>query len=115
MFHQSVSFYNPWFLLLLGLVPLVAVWSYDSLAGLGKWRRWIAILLRSSVMVLLIFALADLQRLRADSVVSDTAALDYPNTHVHFVGGRPRVWVEHSVLGDGNLFPHHHVGGSAAH
>ena len=76
MFHQSVSFYNPWFLLLLGLVPLVAVWSYDSLAGLGKWRRWIAILLRSSVMVLLIFALADLQLLRSNDRITVIYLLD---------------------------------------
>ncbi|MCH2116581.1 MAG: VWA domain-containing protein [Pirellulales bacterium] len=76
MFHQSVSFYNPWFLLLLGLVPLVAAWSYDSLAGLGKWRRWIAILLRSSVMVLLIFALADLQLLRSNDRITVIYLLD---------------------------------------
>jgi len=76
MFHQSAAFHNPWFLLLLGLVPLVTVWSYHSLAGLGKWRRWIAILLRSGVMVLLIFALADMQLLRSSDRVTVIYLLD---------------------------------------
>ncbi len=57
---------QPWWLLLLGLVPLVVLWSYRSLAGLGPVRRWVAIGLRSSLIILLALALAEV-RLRHQS------------------------------------------------
>lgn len=56
-----LSFERPWFLLLLVLLPLIWVLSFNSLAGLGKWRRWFALALRSLVVLLLIGALANTQ------------------------------------------------------
>ena len=46
-------------LLLLLLVPAIVYLSYRSLAGLGPVRRWLAIGLRSSLVILLTLALAD--------------------------------------------------------
>ena len=65
----SLAFDSPWYLLLLLLLPWVVWVSYHSLAGLGKWRRWWAIGLRSAVLLLLIFSLADMQfRKKSDSM-----------------------------------------------
>lgn len=57
-FFSSFAFERPWFLLFLVFVPLLWVMSFNSLAGLGRWRRLIALLLRTSVLTLLVFALA---------------------------------------------------------
>ena len=57
----EVAFDQPWFLLLLLLLPLIWVMSFHSLAGLGNWRRCFAILLRSTVVALLVLALAQTQ------------------------------------------------------
>ncbi len=67
------AFNHPWYLLLLGLLPLLAWASYRSLSGLGKWRRLVAIVLRSLVMALLICALAEMQYQR----VSDRLTVIY--------------------------------------
>ncbi len=52
---------QPWWLLLLLLVPLVFWFSYRSLAGLGPVRRWIALGLRCLLITLLALALAELR------------------------------------------------------
>jgi uncharacterized membrane protein len=52
---------QPWWLLLLGLIPLIVFLSYRSLAGLGPVRRWIAIALRCSLILFLILALAEVR------------------------------------------------------
>ena len=39
MLGFKIDFDQPWFLLLLGLVPLIWLFSYRSLAGLGPYRR----------------------------------------------------------------------------
>jgi uncharacterized membrane protein len=57
---------QPWWLLLIGLVPLLIVWSYRSLAGLGSVRRWLALGLRSALIILLALALAEV-RLRHEN------------------------------------------------
>src|SRR5207302_536833 len=57
---------KPWWLLLLGLIPLIVFWSYRSLAGLGPVRRWIAIGLRSVLIFFLVLALAEV-RLRHEN------------------------------------------------
>lgn len=57
----SFEIVQPAWLLLMPLVPLVIAMSYRSLAGLGPVRRWVAIGLRSLVVVLLILALAELR------------------------------------------------------
>ncbi len=53
------TFLSPWWLLLLLLAPLVYVISFRSLSGLGPVRRWVAIGLRTLVVVLLVVALAE--------------------------------------------------------
>lgn len=50
---------RPWFLWLLCLLPLLWWLSFQSLAGLGRGRRIIALLLRSTVVALLVFSLAE--------------------------------------------------------
>ncbi len=52
---------QPWWLLLLLLVPLVFWFSYRSLAGLGPVRRWVALGLRCLLIALVALALAELR------------------------------------------------------
>src|SRR5947209_18608212 len=52
---------QPWWLLLLALIPLLIYYSYRSLAGLGPVRRWLALGLRSALVLLLILALAEVR------------------------------------------------------
>jgi uncharacterized membrane protein len=57
----SLEATQPWWLLLLGFVPLIIFWSYRSLAGLGPVRRWLAIGLRCAIVILLAMALAEVR------------------------------------------------------
>ncbi len=57
----EIGFQYPWYLVLLLLIPLVWWLGMKSLAGLGPWRRSIAIALRTAVMLLVIFAIAGIQ------------------------------------------------------
>ena len=57
----EIAFDRPWFLLLLALLPVIWFMSFDSLAGLGRWRRLFALLLRSLVVTLMVLALAQTQ------------------------------------------------------
>ena len=52
---------QPWWLLLLLLIPLIIYLSYSSLAGLGPVRRWIAIGLRCSLIMFLTLALSEVR------------------------------------------------------
>ncbi len=52
---------QPWWLLLLGLIPVIIWLSYRSLAGLGPVRRWVAIGLRCLLVILLTLALAEVR------------------------------------------------------
>jgi uncharacterized membrane protein len=61
MLGFKIDFDQPWFLLLLLLVPLVWVFSYRSLSGLGPYRRVIALTLRTGVLVVMTLALAGVQ------------------------------------------------------
>lgn len=56
-----IAFHSAWYLLLLGLLPLVWWASYRTLSGLGRWRRFGVLVLRSLVVVLLVCALAETQ------------------------------------------------------
>ena len=56
-----LSFERPWFLLLLLILPIMLALSFNSLAGLGKWRRFFALMLRTIVVLLLVAALAKTQ------------------------------------------------------
>jgi hypothetical protein len=60
-FGFYLTFERPWFFLLLLILPPLWLLSLNSLAGLGHWRRWLAILLRTLVLLLLIAALAGTQ------------------------------------------------------
>ncbi len=57
----SLTFDRPWYLLLLAVLPLLWWFSYRSLAGLGRWRRFSALALRSMVLLLIVAALAEAQ------------------------------------------------------
>ena len=53
------AFDRPWFLLLLLLLPLLWWLSFNSLAGLGRTRRAAALIFRSLLVIVLVFALAE--------------------------------------------------------
>ena len=57
----EIAFDRPWFLLLFLLLPIIWMMGFHSLAGLGRWRRIFALLLRSLVVALLVLALAQMQ------------------------------------------------------
>ena len=57
---NEFGFDQPWLLLLLLALPLIWIFSFNSLAGLGRWRRIVAITLRTLVYTALVFALAEI-------------------------------------------------------
>ncbi|MEQ8848327.1 VWA domain-containing protein [Botrimarina sp.] len=59
MFSHSLAFDSPWWLALLMGLPLLWALSYRGLSGLGRYRRVMALVLRSVVYTLIVFALAD--------------------------------------------------------
>lgn len=60
-FGFEIGFDQPWFLLLLLLVPVLWIMSFRSLAGLGRSRRLCALVLRAAVFTILVLALAQMQ------------------------------------------------------
>ena len=75
--NWDLSFNRPFFLLLpLVLVPILWYLSYRSLAGLGKHRRWIALALRTAVVALIVFALAEVQLRQTSDKVTVIYVLD---------------------------------------
>ena len=56
---SQFAFDRPWFLLLLLLLPLLWWLSFNSLAGLGRNRRALALIFRSVLVTVLVFALAE--------------------------------------------------------
>jgi uncharacterized membrane protein/Mg-chelatase subunit ChlD len=61
---------QPGWLLLLLLIPLLIYYSYRSLAGLGPVRRWVALGLRSLLILLLALALAEIRLRHSDENVT---------------------------------------------
>lgn len=61
MLDYSLAVDRPYWLLLLLLLPVLWAWSYQSLSGLGSWRRLLALALRTAVFTLLVCALAEMQ------------------------------------------------------
>jgi uncharacterized membrane protein len=61
---------EPWWLLLLLLVPLIVLFSFRSLAGLGPTRRCLAIGLRCLLVVFLTLALAEVHLRRISDAVT---------------------------------------------
>ena len=56
MFDYSVHFDRPIYLWLLAVLPLFWIIGFRSLAALGSVRRWLALLLRTTVAAMLILA-----------------------------------------------------------
>src|SRR5262245_29738778 len=75
--NLSIAVGRPWWLLAIPLLlpPLVLV-SIKSLAGLGRVRRALAILLRSAVVTLIILALAEVQAVRKNDKLTTLFLLD---------------------------------------
>ena len=76
MFGLKLGFDSPWWLLLLGLIPLIWIFSYRSLAGLGQVRRLIAIGLRTLVLLLIVLCLAEAQLLKTNEGITVMYLLD---------------------------------------
>ncbi len=76
MFNHSLAFDRPGYLALLALVPVMWWLGYRSLAGLGRWRRAMALVLRSAVMVLIVLAVADAQFQRKSESLTVVYLLD---------------------------------------
>jgi uncharacterized membrane protein len=75
--NLAVTFGNPWWLAALPLVlPPLILLSRRSLAGLGRFRRFLAIALRSAVLTLLILALAEMQVVRTNDRLTTIFLLD---------------------------------------
>ncbi len=76
MSNLEIGFDQPWYLSLLALIPLLWIFSYRSLAGLGNIRRLLALGLRTLVLALIVFALAEVQLLRTSDKVTVNYLLD---------------------------------------
>ncbi|MEQ8837571.1 MAG: VWA domain-containing protein, partial [Lacipirellulaceae bacterium] len=76
MFEHSLTFDSPEYLLLLAVIPLMWWLGYRSLAGLGRWRRWLALGLWTLVSLLIVFARADVQYQRKSDRLSVVYLLD---------------------------------------
>ena len=75
--NVSVAVGQPWWLIALPLiVPPLLYLSRKSLAGLGRWRRRLAILLRLAVVSLLVLALAELQTVQTKDLLTTIFLLD---------------------------------------
>ena len=74
---QSLTVARPWWLILLPLliVPLI-LFSYRSLAGLGKVRRLVAILVRTTVVTAIILALAEVSTVRRNEKLTTMYVVD---------------------------------------
>src|SRR6476659_1301945 len=69
-------FNSPWYLLLLGLLPVMWWFSFDSLSGLGRWRRLLALAFRTLVFLLVVAALAEMQYQRTSDRLTVIYLLD---------------------------------------
>ncbi len=69
-------FNSPWYLLLLGLLPVMWWTSFRSLSGLGHWRRLLALALRTLVLTLLVCAIAEMQYQRTNDRLTVIYLLD---------------------------------------
>jgi uncharacterized membrane protein len=72
----QIGFNRPEFLVLLVLLPVIWVWSFRSLAGLGRIRRAVILTLTSGVVALMAAALAEVQWQRINERVTVIYLLD---------------------------------------
>jgi Mg-chelatase subunit ChlD len=77
MSEYRLDFVSPWWLLLLAVLPVLWWLSFRSLAGLGRWRRLLALALRSLVLLLIVAALAEMQLVRRSEDLTVLYLLDY--------------------------------------
>ena len=79
--NWSIAFGNPWWLLLWPILVAPLIWtSYRSLSGLGPARRAMAILLRTTVITLIVLALAELQTVWRSDRLATIFVLDVSNS-----------------------------------
>lgn len=76
MFGFKIGFDEPWYLLLLVLVPILWIFSLSSLRGLGPYRRLFALGFRTIVFTLLVLALAGVQLQKTSDRVTVLYLLD---------------------------------------
>ncbi len=76
MSSWSLALDAPWFLALLGLLPLLWWYGLRHLGALGPVRRWLALLLRSGVFALLVLALCEPQLVRYSDQMTVIYLLD---------------------------------------
>ena len=76
MANLKIAFDQPWWLLLLLLVPVLWIFSFRSLSGLGPYRRLFALLFRTVVFTLLVLALAGIQLQKISDRVTVIYLLD---------------------------------------
>ena len=74
--RYQIDFLQPWHLLLVFVLPLLWWLSYRGLSGLGRFRRVLALALRSLVLLLLVAALAECQLVRKSEDLTVTFLLD---------------------------------------
>ncbi|MEX2176701.1 MAG: glutamine amidotransferase [Pirellulaceae bacterium] len=76
MFGLTIGFDRPWWLLLLLLIPLLWIFSFRTLSGLGPYRRLFALGFRTLVLALLVTALAGVQLKKISERVTVLYLLD---------------------------------------
>jgi Mg-chelatase subunit ChlD/uncharacterized membrane protein len=76
MFTYHPSFAAPAYLAILLVLPLLWWYSYRRLVGLGRLRRWLALLFRTLLVVLLVMAAADMQKVRTNDHLTVIYVLD---------------------------------------
>jgi len=70
MSNHHLTLAEPWFLLLLVLLPVVWWIGAKSLGGLGPVRRWVVLALRTAVVVLMVLAIAGARWVRSSDRVT---------------------------------------------
>lgn len=71
-----ITFESPWYLLLLLVIPALWWFSYRGLAPLGRLRRFLALSLRTAILLAFIAALADVQMVRISNRLTVIYLLD---------------------------------------
>jgi uncharacterized membrane protein len=76
LFGLDIGFEQPHYLWLLAALPLLWIFSFRSLSGLGPYRRLFAMGFRTIVLLIIVMALAEVQMLRTSDKITVTYLLD---------------------------------------
>lgn len=80
MLHAGIlgflRFESPAYLALLAVIPLLIALSFRSLSGLGPVRRWLAIVFRCAVVVLMVMALAGARSVKTSDDLTTLFVVD---------------------------------------